>query len=82
MMARRRCKGKSAGTLSRERGGCLGHLRLRAAPVLIAVALVWRPIRPRRALWVNRRYRFSSWRYGRTLAVLVLVGLVLKVWMG
>ena len=35
--------------------------------------------RLRRALFGNERYRFTTWRWGRALAVLMLVGLVMKL---
>ena len=35
--------------------------------------------RCRRALWVNHRYRFTTWRWGRVVALLLVVGSMLKL---
>jgi hypothetical protein len=35
--------------------------------------------RCRRSLWVNHRYRFTTWRWGRVVALLLVVGSALKV---
>ena len=48
-------------------------------PLVSGVALLCGLGRLRRALWVNHRYRFTTWRWGRPVAVLVLIGWVLKV---
>jgi hypothetical protein len=47
--------------------------------VVIAVAAFAGVRRLHRALWVNQRYRFTTWVWGKRLAVLLLVGLLLKV---
>ena len=47
-------------------------------PVLTAVALLYGLGRLHRALWENHRYRFTTWRWGRMAAVLLLVGVVVK----
>ena len=31
------------------------------------------------ALWRNHRYRFTTWRWGRALCALLLVGVALKI---
>jgi len=38
-------------------------------------------VRLHRALWVNHRYWFTTWRWGRVAAALLVVGAVLKVTM-
>lgn len=30
------------------------------------------------ALWLNQRYRFTTWRWGRILVLLLLIGLAMK----
>ena len=47
-------------------------------PFLSAVALLCGLGRLHRALWVNHQYRFTTWRWGRVLAALMLLGLVMK----
>ena len=47
-------------------------------PFVAAVALLCALDRLRRALRVNHRYRFTTWRWGRIAAALLLVGAVLK----
>ena len=44
-----------------------------------AVALVCALGRLHRALWLNHRYRFTTWRWGRIAAALMLMGVVLKL---
>ncbi len=48
-------------------------------PFVAAVALLCGMGRLHRALWLNHRYWFTTWRWGRIAAAAVLVGLVLKV---
>ena len=50
-------------------------------PVVTAVALLCALSRLHRALWVNHRYRFTTWRWGRFAAALLLAGAVLKLTM-
>ena len=57
--------------MPRSRSVCWG-------PVLTAVALLYGLGRLHRALWENHRYRFTTWRWGRMAAVLLLVGVVVK----
>ncbi len=47
-------------------------------PSVCTVALLCGLGRLHRALWVNHRYRFTTWRWGRIAAAFVLVGMVLK----
>lgn len=48
-------------------------------PVVAALALLCALGRLRRALWVNHRYHFTTWRWGRIAAALLLIGAVLRV---
>ena len=48
-------------------------------PFVAAVALLLALGRLHRALWENHRYRFTTWRWGRVAAALVLIGLVMKL---
>lgn len=47
-------------------------------PFVSAVALLFALGRLHRALWVNHRYRFTTWRWGRIAAAFIAVGLVMK----
>lgn len=48
-------------------------------PFVSALALLAGLGRLHRALWCNHRYRFTTWRWGRVVAGLLLVGFVMKV---
>ena len=48
-------------------------------PAVAAVALLCALGRLHRALWVNHRYWFTTWRWGRIAAALMLMGVVLKL---
>lgn len=48
-------------------------------PFVAAVALLCTLDRLHRALWVNHRYRFTTWRWGRIVAALVFIGAVMKL---
>jgi hypothetical protein len=48
-------------------------------PFATAVALLCGLGRLHRALWVNHRYWFTTWRWGRIAAAFWLVGMVMKV---
>jgi len=48
-------------------------------PFVAAVAVLCALGRLHRALWVNHRYRFTTWRWGRIAAALMLMGVVLKL---
>jgi hypothetical protein len=47
-------------------------------PVVIAVALMAGVARAHRAATQNHRYRFTTWRWGRWVLALLVIGLVLK----
>ena len=48
-------------------------------PVVAGVSALCAVRRLHRALWVNHRYSFTTWRWGRVVAALLLMGLVLKL---
>jgi hypothetical protein len=48
-------------------------------PVVAAVAFLCALGRLRRALWVNHRYSFTTWRWGRVAAAMLMMGAVLKL---
>jgi hypothetical protein len=48
-------------------------------PFVTAMAVLLGLGRLHRALWVNHRYWFTTWRWGRVAAALLVVGAVLKV---
>ena len=48
-------------------------------PFVAAVALLCVLGRLYRALWINHRYRFTTWRWDRIAAALMLMGVVLKL---
>ena len=48
-------------------------------PFVAAVAMLCVLGRLHRAIWVNHRYRFTTWRWGRVAVALILMGLVLKL---
>jgi hypothetical protein len=48
-------------------------------PVVAAVATLCALVRLHRALWANHRYRFTTWRWGRISAALMLMGAMLKL---
>lgn len=50
-----------------------------AGPAIIAFAALSALGRAHRALWLNHRYRFTTWRWGRVVLGLLLLGLVLKM---
>jgi len=50
-------------------------------PFVTAMAVLFGLVRLHRALWVNHRYWFTTWRWGRVAAALLVVGAVLKVTM-
>ena len=47
-------------------------------PFVSAVAILCALGRLHRALRVNHRYRFTTWRWGRIAAAFIVVGLVMK----
>lgn len=48
-------------------------------PFVMAVALLCALDRLHRALWMNHRYRFTTWRWGRVVGALLLIGAVMKL---
>jgi hypothetical protein len=48
-------------------------------PMVIALAVLSAVGRVYRAAWENHRYHFTTWRLGRIVAGLLLIGFVLKV---
>ena len=48
-------------------------------PFVAGVALLCALGRLHRALWVNHRYWFTTWLWGRIAAALMLMGVVLKL---
>lgn len=51
-------------------------------PLLTALAVLSAISRVHTALWLNHRYRFTTWRWGKVAAGLMLIGLVLKLMLG
>ena len=47
--------------------------------VAVALAALTAVHRFRRAVWMNHRYRFTTWRWGRVLGALLLFGWMLKL---
>jgi hypothetical protein len=48
-------------------------------PFASAVAILCGLGRLHGALWVNHRYRFTTWRWGRIAAAFLVIGLVMKL---
>ena len=48
-------------------------------PFVAAIALLCALGRLHRALWVNHRYWFTTWRWGRIAAAMLFIGMVLKL---
>lgn len=48
-------------------------------PMVIALAVLSAVGRAHRAVWQNHRYHFTTWRWGRVVIGLLLLGLVLKL---
>jgi hypothetical protein len=48
-------------------------------PMVVALAALSAGGRIHRAGWVNHRYHFTTWRWGRVVVGLLLTGIVLKV---
>jgi hypothetical protein len=60
----------------------LSHLPVRtgvAGPTLTGVLMLFAALRLHRAVYCNHRYRFTTWRVARVLAVLLVIGIALKV---
>jgi hypothetical protein len=47
-------------------------------PTIVALAVLSAIGRALRAGWQNHRYHFTTWRWGRGVAVMLLIGLLLK----
>lgn len=58
-----------------EQSGFL-HGIVGAALVAWGAVVAWGRIRA--ALWVNHRYRFTTWRWGRVVGVLMFLAIALK----
>jgi hypothetical protein len=48
-------------------------------PFVTALAVLLGLGRLHRALWVNHRYWFTTWRWGRVLGAMLLIGAVMKL---
>ncbi len=48
-------------------------------PFVTALAVLFGLGRLHRALWVNHRYWFTTWRWGKVLGAMLLIGAVLKI---
>jgi hypothetical protein len=48
-------------------------------PFATALAVLCGLGRLHRALWLNHRYRFTTWRWGRIASALLLIGVVMKM---
>ena len=48
-------------------------------PIVTAMAIVYGVVRLHRALWFTHRYWFTTWRWGRVVVLLLLIGAVLKM---
>jgi hypothetical protein len=51
-------------------------------PLVTALAVLSAATRLHKALYANARYRFTTWRWGRIAAALLLMGAVLKLMLG
>jgi hypothetical protein len=48
-------------------------------PVVFSIAALFATVRLGRAVWANERYWFTTWRWGKVVAALLLMGWVLKL---
>lgn len=48
-------------------------------PMVVAIAVLVSAERIHRAVWVNHRYWFTTWRWGDIAASLFVIGMVLKL---
>ena len=48
-------------------------------PMVIALGVLTALARARRALWENHRYHFTTWRWGRLVLALFLIGVLMKL---
>ncbi|NUZ09120.1 hypothetical protein [Piscinibacter koreensis] len=61
--------------LQAESAGLIGS-------VVVALSVMFGLKRLHQALWLNHRYRFTAWRWGKVVAGLMLIGIVLKLSIG
>ncbi len=60
----------------------LGHIRAPVGivgPVVIVLAALFALARLHRAVWVNHHYSFTTWRWAKVAAAIVLAGYLLKL---
>ncbi|MEO6410068.1 MAG: hypothetical protein ABIO45_15120 [Burkholderiaceae bacterium] len=50
--------------------------------MVIALSVLLGLNRLHRAVWLNHRYRFTTWRCGKVAAGLMVIGLVMKLAIG
>lgn len=48
-------------------------------PAVIVLAILAAIRRVHRAVWMNHRYQFTTWRWGRAVAILLMLGWLLKL---
>ena len=48
-------------------------------PFVTALAVLLGLGRLHRALWVNHRYRFTTWRWGKVVGALLVMGMAMKL---
>ncbi|RYE81234.1 MAG: hypothetical protein EOO80_01690 [Oxalobacteraceae bacterium] len=48
-------------------------------PFVASVAVLCALTRLHRALWMNHRYWFTTWRWGRVVGALLLLGALMKI---
>lgn len=48
-------------------------------PFVTAMAVLFGLLRLHRALWVNHRYWFTTWRWSKVAGTMLVVGVVLKL---
>jgi len=51
-------------------------------PTAMAILVLLGMLRLDKAVWRNHRYRFTTWKVARVLAVLTAVGVALKIGLG
>lgn len=51
-------------------------------PLVTAIAVLSALRRLHKAMTANHRYRFTTWRWGRVAAALLVIGVLLKVMLG
>ena len=50
-------------------------------PFVVAASMFFALTRLYRALWMNHRYRFTTWRWGKVVGALLVIGALLKLTM-